>query len=107
MKELNGILMGCIAIVVGYCASFFFLGGEESLNQLRQDFFFSFLFRFIGCTLFGLFWFIPLIVLNLIGNRFAVRKIPILQLIKYGALIISIGSLVGTIIFHIVVIQST
>ncbi len=99
MKELNGVVVGCIAIFAGFCAAFFFLGTGEVLNEIRDEYYITFPLRFIGFTLFGLLWFTPLVILNLTVNRFFKQKTSILNLIKLGVVIIAIGSLVGTSVF--------
>ncbi len=100
MKELNGVVVGCITIFSGFCASFFYMGSMEGLDKIKAEYYTSFPLRFIAFTLFGLMWFTPLVVLNFLVNRFFRQKTPILNLIKLGVVIIAIGSLVGTSVFY-------
>lgn len=100
MKEFNAIAIGCIAIFAGFCASFFYIGSEEGLNKIMREYYTSFPLRVVGFTLFGLMWFIPLVILNLIINWFFKQKTSILGLIKLGVIIIAIGSLAGTGVFY-------
>jgi hypothetical protein len=100
MKEFNAIAIGCIAIFAGFCASFFFIGSEEGLNKIIKEYYITFPLRVIGFTLFAQMWFTPLVVLNLIANRFFKQKTSILGLINIGIIIIAIGSLAGTGVFY-------
>lgn len=100
MKEFNAIAIGCMAIFAGFCASFFFIGSEEGLNKIMEEYYISFPLRFIAFTLFGLLWFTPLLILNFIINKFFKPKTSIVGLIKLGVVVISIGSLVGTSVFY-------
>ncbi|SOD15105.1 hypothetical protein [Pedobacter xixiisoli] len=42
MKEINAALIACITFFSGFCASFFFMGSEESLNQVMSEYYTSF-----------------------------------------------------------------
>jgi len=101
MKELNAVIIGCISIFVGCCASFFFIGSTEALNQIRQEIYVSFPLRFIAFFLFGLLWLVPLVLLNLMVNRLIAKKASIPSLIKFGAMVMAIASLAGSSIFFL------
>lgn len=99
MKILNLILIVIIGFFVSIVAAFFYIGSEESYNELIKNLWKAFSLRFIGFVLLGLIFLLPIIFLNIIIIRFSSSRTKIKKLVTEGLIFILLGSLIGTTIF--------
>ncbi|MBF0694635.1 MAG: hypothetical protein IR153_06220 [Flavobacterium sp.] len=102
MKIFYYLLVTLLAVAIAILSAIFYIGSEISYQRLLDDLGLSFIRRFIGFAIIGIFGLSLLAGINFFANIFMTQKLNIKKLFLTGVLIVSLASFFGTIIFFFV-----
>lgn len=104
MNIFNKLYLMAWVIFIAFISSMLWIGSYEEAQKLKQSIFTSFFCRFLFFSIIGLIGILFLILINWIRNAIVFKgKINLQKLFVQGSIYVLISSLVGVLLFFVLI----